>query len=567
MSLNSPLLSAHVPDSTFFSAPAAVSIDQSQARGISVQPTAPRWVRCPSTLLPRLLLNYSRITMLKWRFRQWLIHESPDALQDDKRRRRVNKRIWNQQTGEHKKATETSLNALQVRARNLRHERMVCTYIITPEAFHASRIRRLPDDILTEIFKLAGAMPGQAIRVGTGVKWVLIQVCWRWRSVVCTYPLFWSCFAVTLSGKGGSVDILRVHLERCKGAPVSAAVIDDLVDDQFEIPMMKIQVLGEHAEQIDDLRLLGAGTFFRSRPSLVVFKDRLLCLEVLELECDIPPDVFLHAPRLRTLILPSSIELLYIKHKLPLGQIQSVKFRTSTSGFNLGPLRENLTSMVSFQKRDSRPIGVPGSPPPLASLRSWRVNFGEPRQPAFGLQLELLPFQHPSYFFFSRFRTPALRELYAKYLPRVEGLLDLLQNSACMLTSLVLKKPRIYTNELMRLLESVPGLQTLKIISGPCDILTDEFFSTLVVRTDSNHRNLLPVLIELFVEGEYQFSTSFLLAMLESRTCSSVPVMMRLERVDISLEDRTITADDVYFLTDIQHCTVRISTIGAWIST
>ncbi|KAJ7824574.1 hypothetical protein B0H13DRAFT_2290946, partial [Mycena leptocephala] len=71
------------------------------------------------------------------------------------------------------KEIDRELKELDIHQAALEKERADCGHIITAEAFHSSPIRRMPDDILTEIFITAKGP--QLDAVGTGIVTIVTQ--------------------------------------------------------------------------------------------------------------------------------------------------------------------------------------------------------------------------------------------------------------------------------------------------------------------------------------------------------------------------------------------------------
>ncbi|KAJ7479432.1 hypothetical protein B0H11DRAFT_1275995 [Mycena galericulata] len=441
------------------------------------------------------------------------------------------------------KKAQQELEDLDVQQAALEEERVFCGHIITADAFRFSPIRWIPDDILTEIFVSAKA--GEPECVGTGIAPLVTQVCARWRNVACGHPRLWSSFTFSLFGKEGTAELLRTTLNRCRAAALSVTVDTCEVEGGL-CGTQNIALLSEHAQNIVNLRFRCTGNI-PDLPILDVLRDRLPRLEVLGFSHLFRgvADAFEHAPRLRTLELGRSSDLLELKCRLPSRQLQSLRLSASTSGYHLASLL-NLTSMVSIQTERSPPVMVLRRPPALSGLTTWRVQFGKLRESdatSYGLPG---PPSNTSVNFFARFRTPALITLHVCRLTSVDGLMELLVRSGSPLATLVLEEPAIGADDLLRLLTHTPHLQTLEILSGQPDALDNGFFKALTPLHD-----LLPCLMQFRVDGSYHFGTDSLLAMLESRMSMGLSVGMRLSKAQITLRDRLISAHRVRFLAGI----------------
>jgi len=223
-------------------------------------------------------------------------------------------------------------------------------------------------------------------------------------------------------------------------------------------------MLADYAENIVNLQFRGSERVLspvREVPTIDAFRGRLLRLEVIRFNHPWRAwgDAFAYAPRLHTLELERSADLLELKSRLPIAQIETIRFHASTSGFHLGSFPK-LTSLVSIQTDESLPVRVPQTPPKLLALTTWRVELPTPNNRA---PIQTISTDN----FFARFRTPALRTLHVRRLASVQGVIQMLRTSGCELTMLVLEEPLITAAEdLLRLLAETPDLQSLEILSG-----------------------------------------------------------------------------------------------------
>ncbi|KAJ7442352.1 hypothetical protein B0H11DRAFT_494505 [Mycena galericulata] len=433
------------------------------------------------------------------------------------------------------------LNKLDARISALNKERMACSYIITTEMFRLSPIRRIPTDILIDIFVCA--KEDEPLPLGTGVGPLFARVCDRWRDVACSYPLLWSSFSFRLFAKETTDILLETTLARCKLAPLTVIVDASERTDQGYSGECKMAMLATHADQIVSLKFCGKERFLtdsRVFPAFDSFRGHLSHLELLSFPqmWRVVGDAFEFAPSLHTLELGRSDELLETKHKIPYGQIRSLRFSASTSGYHLSSFL-NLTSMISVQTEPLLPDGVAGDVPPLLRLAVWTVSFDQSA-----------PID--SMIFFARFLTPALCSLDISQLKRTEGVLRLLYRSRCDLTSLVIRQADFPAADLLRLLEGTPNLETLEIIDCASMMVSDVFFDEMTARA------ILPSLVRFTLRGSYgEFATQKLLDMLESRTLYCTPGSAMLRVVVVTLHDRGIAPDTVQHLAEIEGISVK----------
>ncbi|KAJ7445505.1 hypothetical protein B0H11DRAFT_2203352 [Mycena galericulata] len=437
------------------------------------------------------------------------------------------------------------MHQLDAQISALKRESIACPYIITTEMFRLSPIRRIPTDILIDIFVCAKEDEPQ--RLGTGVGPLFARVCGRWRDVACSYPLLWSSFSFPLFGKETTADLLEITLARCRLAPLTVIVDGSERADNGYSGERKMAVLATHADQIASLTFWGKERFLsdsRVFPAFHSFRGHLSHLELLsfpQMWC-VVGDAFEFAPCLHSLELGRSAELLESKYKIPHAQIRSLRFSTSTSGYHLSSF-PNLTSMTSVQTDASPPVRVTRDAPPLVRLAVWTVSFDE-----------LAPSDSMIYFF-ARFLTPALSSLDISRLKRTDGVLGLLRRSHCDLTSLVFRQADFPAADLLHLLQVTPNLETLEIIDCASMIVSDVFFDEMTARA------ILPSLVRFTLRGSYgEFATQKLLDMLDSRTLYYTPGLAMttvLRVVVVMLHDRVIAPNTVQHLTEIEGISVK----------
>ncbi|KAJ7445513.1 hypothetical protein B0H11DRAFT_2340981 [Mycena galericulata] len=454
----------------------------------------------------------------------------------------MHRRVNRSKPVEERDDIRSMMSQLNVRISDLKKERIACSYIITTEMFHSSPIRRLPTDILIEIF--VSAKEDEYQRLGMGVGPLFARVCGRWRDVACSYPLLWSSFLFPLFGKETTADLLEITLARCRLAPLKVIVDASEHADKGYSGDRKMALLATHADQIVSLKFCGKERFLsgsRVFPAFDSFRGHLSRLELLSFPqmWRVVGDAFEFAPCLHTLELGRSAELLESKYKIPHAQIRSLRFSTSTSGYHLSSFA-NLTSMISVQTEASPPVRVALDTPPLLRLTVWTVTFHD-----------LAP-SDSTLSFFARFLTPALCSLDISRLKRTEGVLGLLRRSHCDLTSLVFRRADFPAADLLRLLQVTPNLETLEIIECASMMDSDGFFDEMT------RRAILPSLVRFTLRGRYrQLATRKLLDMLESRTLYCTPESAMLRVVVVTLYDRVIAPETVQHLAEIEGISIK----------
>ncbi|KAJ7732447.1 hypothetical protein B0H16DRAFT_1581501 [Mycena metata] len=477
------------------------------------------------------------------------VHER--ALKEIREKKRVLRELV---TSPDPEKAERTVRELSSRKAHLERDRAAYSHIITLQAFQAAPIRRVPIDILTEIF--AAAQADEPVMIGTGAGALVAQVCARWRTVAHAHPRLWSSFSFPLFGGHNTVDLLEVTLDRCRATGLTV-----VVDASAYVPgglsgHPKMELLAAHAENIVSLRFRGnerSIDVMREVPPLQSFRNRLPRLELLGFSnvWSVMGDAFQVAPRLHTLELGASSDLIDSNSKFPVTQVRTLRFSVSTSGHHLAPF-DKLASMVSVQSAQPPPLRIVQHRPTLGSLTTWRVELPLPKK-SVANQWDPTPRPSPDTTnnFFARFRTPALQSLHIQHLTSAVGVTMSIDDSRCKLSTLVLEEPSalITADELLHILVFTPSLQTLAIVGGPTALLSDDFFKALTIW----HHPLTDILVHLTefrLKGTYEFTPGLLLDMLHSRTLTGSTVM-RLKKIEIGLENQVVPADRARALAEI----------------
>ncbi|KAJ7454534.1 hypothetical protein B0H11DRAFT_2068889 [Mycena galericulata] len=410
---------------------------------------------------------------------------------------------------------------------------------LTPSEFSPTSL--FPTEILGDIF--VAAMPAEVEPIGNSIGALFAQVCSRWREIASAERRLWSSFSFPLWGPDSADNLLRVHLERSGLAPL-IIVVDALVrtgnDGGTIAANRKLTLLSPHTEQINGLyfHVGNPATALRVRTELDGFRGNFANLETLAFSpvCYIPAAWLQSAPRLHTLRLGNSGDLLALGDELPCAQIKTLHFSESTRPHHLRAF-VNLTSMTSTQTVLSLiTLGTNAQSLPLGRLTTWSVKFPEFLPKEFQVN------------FFGAFVTPALRTLTLIRLPRPEEVTSLLRRSACHLTGLVLTRPVESTN-IGDILYYTPHLETLMILEAQPESVSDALLDSLAVW--DNDGDSVPFLTHLTftLNGSHRFSTRPLVHMLETRAT-------RLNTIDVILGDRIVGPEEVQDLVGLDRITV-----------
>ncbi|KAJ7097004.1 hypothetical protein C8R43DRAFT_1114903 [Mycena crocata] len=394
---------------------------------------------------------------------------------------------------------------------------------ITLEAFRTAPIRRVPTDILLEIFDAALAEDVQP--VGTGDIPVLSQVCGQWREVACDHAVLWASFSCALL----DVNLDQLYLQRSKAMPLTVEVHADRNHGPgtFSTQARIISLLAKHAERLYSLQLTGNDW---SSIQVQGLRGKLPRLEILQLPSQgISSGQFELAPRLHTLILQGS----YTNEPLPFSQIRSMHLQNSISPWGLAHFDKitALTCTLTEMAYMSHPNT--GSPLVLRNLVSWAIDFGS--------ALSTPPK------FFDSYTAPALEELKITALSPKSNSMNIggfVQRSRCSLKMLVLRASSVRIAEVLQIFECSPEAETFEVEDGPePSNVTNRLFQALTVGM-SAASVLLPRLVHLRVDGSYMYEDAKLLEMLESRTKAALAVSKAscdaLESVKLRVENRAV---------------------------
>ncbi|KAJ7827238.1 hypothetical protein B0H14DRAFT_2815368 [Mycena olivaceomarginata] len=312
------------------------------------------------------------------------------------------------------------------RENSILREVFAINHHITLEEFSSSPIRRLPPEIVLEIFEAvkcaadetlithATSPGGHAFKcstlhgVGYGAAPVLSRVCTTWRALVCDYPLLWSSFSFRLF-RSQSAEMLDVYLERAKSAPLTVEIdarrflrhcCVSLSARSESTGKRAISRIAAHAHRLFELRVIT--DYQGTLPSFHPLHGRLSNLEILQIgRWPVSSPAFESVPRLHTLRLPSYAELTEAEHNFDRAQIHTL----------------------------NRIVTAPVVPPILACVRTLKVECHRREydiRRTWGSNI------------FDRFTTPVLCSLDVDFRGEVSQLTRFLRRSRCSLTSLVL---------------------------------------------------------------------------------------------------------------------------------
>ncbi|KAJ6471624.1 hypothetical protein C8R47DRAFT_1222152 [Mycena vitilis] len=412
-------------------------------------------------------------------------------------------------------ATKEKQEALNKRREVLQRRESALLHPLTMELFRAAPIRRVPGDVLLEIF--AAAKSDAIEELGKGMLPALTQVCQQWRAVTHERPLFWASIAFSLKDLNlGAIRWLKLHLE--KSVPVMLTIQVDATSnpnprDPDRLPILRaaVNLIDAHSTRFHSFRLRGTEW------------DEI---------------------GLRRLSTTSGGP-----NKISLSQIRSLYLERGTP-FNVNRF-SNLTSLTWRLTRWHHGAWQYAHTT-LPKVTTLQLDFGtgDLRSLDFATeQISIACFEH--------FTFPALKNLELVSLRQSSGFAGLIERSKCKLQSLVLRGCSMRVAEVKAIFELSSGLESLTVVDGFCTAVTDKILEPLTRYPGGN--TLLPNLRRLRIDGRYAFRDQKLLEMLESRGAWGV----LLDTVELRLSDRTVEAPDVQRLRALNGVSVSMACLNA----
>ncbi|KAJ7508331.1 hypothetical protein B0H11DRAFT_1964415 [Mycena galericulata] len=376
----------------------------------------------------------------------------------------------------------------------LRERRAITHHLITLKSFSAAPVRRVPFDILAEIF--LAAKPTDLVAPWDGVGPLISHVCSDWRAISCTQPALWSSFSFPLFGRK-NWNWLAVYLERSGSAPLTVEV-------DARRPLLEggsngdreLDLLRAHAHHLHDLRFITASNLnvsgggpYKGLPPFHVELPRLQALHLTGSWGGLD-DQFASVPPLHTLKLVGGVDLASGPHIFAQAQINTLII-DGAGGRWLAP---------------------------HATLPALRA-------------LDIIDLHHPA------------------------DVTLLLARSQCDLTTLALRNCKVRIGQLLEILESTPHLHALTVIDGHSTMITDRLFQFL---TDNPTRLPILSSLNIegaFAFGNRALVT-MLEARTAPKALAGTFVC--LSSVDLSLSDRTVKAAEVEQLKRLAGITVSL---------
>ncbi|KAJ7601847.1 hypothetical protein DFH06DRAFT_1399907 [Mycena polygramma] len=314
-------------------------------------------------------------------------------------------------------AAEEKQKALNKRRELLQRRESALLHPLTVEVFRAAPVRRVPDDVLLEIF--AAARSETIPVLGEGIIPALSQVCQQWRAVTHERPFFWSSMSFSLKDLNlGTFRWLKFHLEK------SASVMLTIQVDATSNPSSKVP---------DRLPLLRAAVDLIDAHSTRLHSSRLRGTEW--------DDNGLH--RLSTTSGGPN--------RISLSQIRSLCLDRGTP-FNVNRF-SNLSSLTWRLTRWHHGAWQYAHTT-LPKVTTLQLDFGTGDLRSLDFATEQI-----SIAFFGHFTFPALETLELVSLRQSSGFAELIERSKCKLKSLVLRGCSMRVAEMKAMFELLTGLE------------------------------------------------------------------------------------------------------------
>ncbi|KAJ7924580.1 hypothetical protein B0H13DRAFT_2315297 [Mycena leptocephala] len=394
----------------------------------------------------------------------------------------------------------------------LLRERTALHHEITVAAFSSAPVRRVPADVLVEIFmavqsmakitalyksadsRLGGGEMPELLAVGHGPATVISQVSSGWRETACDHPALWSSFPFS-PYDSQKTDLAALYLERARSAPLTVEmVLSPSSKDQAKADRA-IAVLAASALTLFELRFAtdnerpaarySMGRTTEALPSFKPLRSGLPHLEILQIpELLAVTEAFEFVPSLHTL---------------------------------------NICAWGYISTFGSEPHPRPKfeQAPSDLTTRNWA-----------------LPWVFP------RFDTPDLRALDILFLHHPGELIALVEGTRFTLTTLVLRKCAMRVSELLNLLEITPHLEVLTVVDRLSTIVTDRLLQYLTIRPKlPDHPHHLINLSSPTLSGSFAFGNGALVDMLESMTAHANGDSACLHDVFLSLSQRVVQGE------------------------
>lgn len=414
----------------------------------------------------------------------------------------------------------------------------------TNESSLSSPIRRLPSELLSEIF--LHCCPPHIYSYGYGRKTpqiILSQVCNSWRNVAICTPTLWASIAVTgpLNCPPNTVELTKTWLSRSQGCPLSILYLDTW--GELESTHELLQLVMRSSERWKNLDIVNVSV--KALATLSEVMGRIPMLTELNLSADEdhawhePITTFAIAPNLRRVSVNSSDILV-----LPWSQLREFEARVDSVEDGLDVLRRspNLEVYTLLAERTLRYYSLSEVTRPIRSdkVRSFRASLVQSR---FAGQ-----YQRGMAILLNHLTMPALVECHINIVGNHESLnssplsscwaqehlLSFWSRSNCRLTTLKFGGgPN--ADQLIECLQMTPHLISLEVMDNP-SCSTAELFARLTRQRGSPDAScLVPNLQHISLDISFR-DLIVMTNMLESRWRSPSEVSEAIDSAQVGLK-------------------------------
>lgn len=452
---------------------------------------------------------------------------------------------------------DTMISELQSALRALKTERKWVSADLTRFNQVLHPVRRLPEDVLSEIFLacISEDILHQDVSEDTdsldvaGAPWVLLRISSRWRSVAISFPRLWSTIILNLdihqegANTTGTMFLLGLHLQR--SASQNLGILIHSLHPEITSDHYILQVLLPSAYRWKSLVVFLVWDALTALEPIQGSLQRLENLRMYSKACEdegvVPKmDVFRYAPRLHSVFVydlpPTSIVV-------PWSQLTAYEYSGHSIVANQSPKHLESLHRAPLLERctldcSTANVGHPGPPLTLYKLRQLKVVVH--KWSVVRAYTDIL----------SCLTLPALEYLSVDLGDDIgfdtRSVISFLQRchhplSAPRLESLELDAPSLTGNQLLELLKAVPELKRLSVVNYGCfsDDVPAKLKWPLIAEQGPS---MLPRLTHIALDpGPRSVDSPSFVEMIESRTGlnphrSSLQLVEMIEMLELDSE-------------------------------
>ncbi|KAJ7755580.1 hypothetical protein B0H16DRAFT_1372103 [Mycena metata] len=428
---------------------------------------------------------------------------------------------------------------------------------IDPHLALLSPARRLPHDVVAEIFAASLPSDRNAVIQGTESPLLLCHICQAWRTLALSTPRLWASLHIV-----GPPDAPKLHqindavawwLDKSGGLPLSISIVQSSWTRNADLVIL-LQTLVQYASRWQQIRIcLGSHHFVQPLVGLLPVDVPFLETVVFE---GFPSNVdeaftaFLGTNSLRALTLQGEGTSRFSFQTLPWNELRHLFLGTSAACHTVAQGLELLRRCPNLESCGlTFMIGVQNAPSPVGSavVSTFTCRMQNLRQ------LSVLNFNHPdgTVKFFDLLELPNLRGLeYVTYSVEELPIFPLL-NSPQHIQRLGLNVCKLTSKTLIICLRLLPALQELFLCADPFSFHRspdnpfspdNTFWTAMTPTANTIHTTLCPQLEVLEFTQFDGFPDQLLLQFIRARAESHFPEIAQLSKVHGSFQ-RPMTTD------------------------